>query len=443
MTPATEPLTSRIAGKLFTKTTFSIFTVLVVIAVIGTFKQIATFLPADEFMVIQYLNGSIRAFTDSGYKWKLGGAVVHFKRSNQFWFSNKRDQGNSTDDSMKLRFFDGAHATISGGVRYDLPTSEACLIDLWRTYHTEEELENQLVRTVMEKTVYMTGPLMTSKQAYAEKRTQLLTYIEDQAAYGIYQTTTKTVQTVDPLTNEKKSVDITEVVKEGAKIARQEDSPLVRFGIKLYNLSINDISFDATVEAQIQEQQKAIMSVQTAIANSKKAEQDAQTAESMGKAAAAKAKWEQEVIKAKEVTKAEQEKAVAITNAEKEKAVAETLATQKMNVAEFANKAAEFTKLEQTALGEGEAARARAVMAANGALEQKLSAWKEVQIAYAQSLGQYRGAITPSIVMAGGAPGVGGTAAQSSGFTNFMDVIAIKAAKDLALDMSMKASGTP
>src|SRR5215831_9908374 len=53
------------------------------------------------------------------------------------------------------------------------------------------------------------------------------------------------------------------------------------------------------------------MQVQTAIANSKKAEQDAITTELQGKAAAAKAKWEQEVIKAQAITQAQQEKEVA------------------------------------------------------------------------------------------------------------------------------------
>src|SRR6187402_3032671 len=58
------------------------------------------------------------------------------------------------------------------------------------------------------------------------------------------------------------------------------------------------------------------MQVQTAIANSKKAEQDAITTELQGKAAAAKAKWEQEVIKAQAITQAQQEKEVAALNAE-------------------------------------------------------------------------------------------------------------------------------
>lgn len=94
-----------------------------------------------------------------------------------------------------------------------------------------------------------------------------------------------------------------------------EKFPIQAYNIKLSNLSINSINYDANVEAQIRDQQKLTMQVQTAIANAKKAEQDVLTAEQQGKADAAKAKWTQEVLKAKVVTAAEQEKAVAELNA--------------------------------------------------------------------------------------------------------------------------------
>jgi len=55
------------------------------------------------------------------------------------------------------------------------------------------------------------------------------------------------------------------------------------------------------------------MDVATAMANSRKAEQDALTVAKQGEAAAAKAKWAQEAVKAQAVTQAQQEKEVAVT----------------------------------------------------------------------------------------------------------------------------------
>ncbi len=84
----------------------------------------------------------------------------------------------------------------------------------------------------------------------------------------------------------------------------------------LSNLSINSIDYDSSVEGQIKSQQSLTMQVQTAMANAKKAEQDAITTEQQGKADAAKAKWDQEVLKAKAVTAAQQQKEVAALNAQ-------------------------------------------------------------------------------------------------------------------------------
>lgn len=151
---------------------------------------------------------------------------------------------------------------------------------------------------------------MSSRESYAEKRSDLINYITDQIIGGVYRTQRKQIETTDPLTNQKKTIEYVEP-KLGSGpngIEREEESPIQRFGLTAYNITINGIEYDATVEEQIKQQQSAIMAVQQAIVNSKKAEQDAITVAKQGEAEAAKAKWVQEVIKATEITKAQQEK---------------------------------------------------------------------------------------------------------------------------------------
>lgn len=159
-----------------------------------------------------------------------------------------------------------------------------------------------------------------------------------------------------------------------------------------------------------------LMRVQTAMAESKEAEQKAITAEKQGQAAAAQAKWKQEVEKATEVTKAEQQKAVALLGAQ-----------QKKEVAELAVQTAELYKREQTFIGEGEAARRKLVMQADGALDKKLAAWVEVQKAYAAEIGKQRW--VPEVMIGGGNGSPGG------GATNLMDLLQVNAARDLALSV--------
>jgi hypothetical protein len=97
---------------------------------------------------------------------------------------------------------------------------------------------------------------------------------------------------------------------------------------------------------------------------------------------------------------------------------------------EIANKQVEQARLfkqEQTLLGEGEGARRLAVMQANGALEQKLAAYIEVQKAWAVEVGKQRW--VPEIQFNGTA----GASGDNSAMT-LMQIIGAKAAKDLALD---------
>jgi hypothetical protein len=163
------------------------------------------------------------------------------------------------------------------------------------------------------------------------------------------------------------------------------------------------------VEGQIKQQQEISMKVQTAMASAKEAEQNVITVAKQGEANAATAKWEQEVIKAKAVTLAEQEKEVAKLNRD----------------------AAEYTKQKDILLGQGEAERKRLVMSANGALEQKLDAWLKAQEYWADAASKYPGQWVPTTV-------IGGDSKGYNGAQTFMDLMGMKAARDLSLDMSIK-----
>lgn len=273
---------------------------------------------SDEIVVIQHpLSGQLDVYTTAGTKPQYLGIATHYKKRSTIWFSKHKNQGDTTDQSIKIRFNDGGHATISGAVSMELPMDVTSVIAFHSKFGSQSSIEHDLVTTVIEKSVYMTGPIMSSKESYAEKKNELLLYIEDQASHGVYKTTQKDVITNDPFTNAEKIVTTVDIQKDkNGNIIRNEKSPLQDYNIKLSNLSINYIDYEGAVEKQIKAQQDLTMQVQTAIANAKKSEQDALTAEQKGKADAAKAKWDQEVIKATLVTKAQQQKEVAALEAQ-------------------------------------------------------------------------------------------------------------------------------
>lgn len=368
---------------------------------------------ADEVVVIQDpIDGELHFHFTPGMKWQGFGGVTKYKKESQYWFSALKDQGGVEDRSIPIRFNDGGSARMSGSVRWKLPVDEMSMKKVHTLYGTQRAVEQQLIRTVMEKSVYMTGPLMSSKESYAERRNDLLSFIDDQASRGVYNTTTKEVKGADPLSGKEKTFTIVEIdLDTNGNFKRQEKSPLQEYGVSISNLALNKIQYNETVEKQIATQQNAIMEVQTAIAKAKEAEQDAIRAEKEGQAQSARAKWKQEVIKAQAVTEAEQQK----------------------EVAKLSMESAEYFKKEQILKGEGEAARKKLVMNADGALDKKLEAWVTVNHQYADAMKNYQGDWVPSIIMGGN----GNQGGSNNGAEDFINLMMMKTAKDLSLDVSV------
>ena len=140
------------------------------------------------------------------------------------------------------------------------------------------------------------------------------------------------------------------------------------------------------------------MLVQTSKARTLAAQQEAIRAEEEGKTAATKAKWEQEKIKAVEVTKAEQEREVSRLAAEK----------------------AEFDKKKIIAEGQAEAEANRLKVAA-GLTPQERAEWEyKTKVGVAKALSDIK---LPTIVMAGGNANSGNAAMDAMGLKMMTDLV--------------------
>lgn len=363
---------------------------------------------ADELMIIQSPSGTLSTFTAPGWKWQGFGKVTGYRRRSIYSFETK------------VRFNDGAHGTLKGSIQYELPVDDPNLIEIHTKFGSQEAVQTQLVETVVDKAVYMTGPLMSSKESYAEKRNELISNVEDQVAHGVFRTRQRDVRAKDEITGIEKTVTVVEIVKEAdGSYARQEESTLADFGVKTFNFAITDLDYEESVEKQIAAQQQATMDVQTAMAESRKAEQRALTAEKEGQANAAKAKWEQEVLKAKAVTLAQQEKEVAVTEA-----------TKQLEVATLAADSAEQYRVKRLREAEADATYKRKVLEADGALQQKLDAYIQTQQAWAQAFAKRQ---VPATVFGAGSGAGGDTDVQA-----FMQLLTAQAAKNLSLNLDTK-----
>lgn len=379
----------------------------VAILVLSSLSSIGEDVKNEQIVVCQKpFTGNMEYWTTPGFKWQWFGTLTTYYKTQQLWFgsedNNKKQQGNP----IPVIFNDASDGLIYGSLRVKLPTDPKYMSRIQTDYNGMERLMEDLVRPTVTKVIYASGPLMSAFESYAEKKNNLIEYIADQLNNGVYTTTVQTVEVVDPITGEKKKNKIAVLIEDEnapGGYRRSEDSPFRYYGLEIGQVAVSKIGYSDKVLKQIAQQQEANMLVQTSKARTTAAQQEAIRAEEEGKAVAMKAKWEQEKIKAVEVTKAEQEYEVS------------RLAALKANE----------VKKKIIAEGEAEAAANRAKVAA-GLTPQERAEWDyKTKVGVAKALSEIK---LPTIVMAGGNGSNGSNAA--------MDAMGLRMMTDLVDRMS-------
>ena len=273
------------------------------------------------------ITGNYKVWTDGGLQMQMFGSVQSYSKTSQVEFSGvEKNQtgyvGVGRTPAAATTFNDKGRGMIVGSFRVVLPTDEQNMSKIQRDFGSEDALIDNLVRPTLYKVVTACGPLMSSLESVSETRTDLIAYITDQLNNGVYKTKAVKTEVLNELTGEMEvrtqSVILEDMNAPGG-YARQEISPFSQYGITCGLVSILDIKYDAATQDQIDAQKQANLAVITSKTKSIEAMQRTLQITEEGKAAAEKAKWEQEREKAVAVTKAEQEREVARLAAEKAK----------------------------------------------------------------------------------------------------------------------------
>lgn len=393
------------------KNIFAIVLGLVALVFIGSIGFLVEDMDKRQIGINQIpLSGQYEYWTNGGFQWQKYGTVSIYDKTSQIWFNEikKDDNGNvyvtpSMDNpAMAITYNDKGKGFVLGSVRVEMPLETKYLERIQTHYGSQEKLIRDLIKPTLGKVIISCGPLMSSLESVSEKRTDLIALITDQLNYGVYKTRVKTIETVNPITGEKQLTKIAEAVTDSLApngIKRQEDSPFAFYGLKVSQLSINDMEYETATLNQISKQREADMSIVTAKAKALEAAQRAIQIEEEGKAKAAEAKWEQEKIKAVAVTKAEQEFEVAELEAKKAKQVA----------------------LKVQAEGEAKAAANRALVSA-GLTPQEKAEWEyKTTVGVAEALSKSNTRWVPE-VMVGGGNGQGSNAMDAVGLNMLLEI---------------------
>ncbi len=383
---------------------------------------------AGHRTVIQYPTGTLMVRFEPGiYTLWLGQATI-YRDVITFDFDKEDSVTEASIDQkgISVRYQDGGTGTIYGKARFNLPQDEITMLELHKGFRSNNGFAMKLLKTVTEEAQNLTAGLMTSEEAYTEKRGTFIEWSRDQLQNGKYKTRLKEISETDAATGKTIIKKIPVIDFDESGLPKHLDNDLKTYGVSVSGYQITDWNFEKKTLDQISAKREATMAIITAKANAERARQDAITAEEEGKANVMKAKYEKEV-----------EKERAIVDAQKLKEVAAISAAQKVEVASQVRLEAEQKKLaaneykqEQILRGEGDAAYKRLVMQADGALQQKLDAYVTINQRYAEALEKQKW--VPEVVMGSD----GGSSGSSA--TDMMNLLMMKTARELSLDMSIK-----
>ena len=207
------------------------------------------------------ITGTMEVWTKPGMYAQKFGTTTTYQKTEQLWFGAEKN-GNP----IPVIFNDASNGAIYGSLRVKLPTDREHILRIHTDYNGMDRLMNDLVRPTVTKVIYASGPLMSAFESYAEKKNNLIEYITDQLNNGVYTTTVKTIETIDPITNEKKTTKVADLIPDensAGGYRRSEKSPFEYYGIEIGQVSVSKIDYEDRVKKQIEEQQKANMLIQT------------------------------------------------------------------------------------------------------------------------------------------------------------------------------------
>lgn len=380
------------------KRLYGVILAIIAIAILSCLKSLVEDVKNEEIVVNQVpFTGTMEVWSQPGMQYQAFGTTTHYYKTQQLWFGSENN-----GEPIPVTFNDASDGQIYGSLRVKLPTDAEHMLRIQTDYNGMERLMNDLVRPTVTKVTYASGPLMSAFESYAEKKNDLIEYITDQLNNGVYKTTVRETETIDALTGEIKKTKVAALIPDSISAGgyrRSEKSPFAYYGLEISQVAISKIDYSDKVKAQIAQQQEANMLVQTSKAKSAAAQQEAIRAEEEGKAAAAKARWEQEKLKATAVTQAEQEREVSRLAAEK----------------------AEFDKKKIIAQGQAEAEANRLKVQA-GLTPQERAEWDyKTAVGIASALADSKQRWVPEIIMNGG--GNSGNAMDAVGLNMMLDVV--------------------
>ena len=343
---------------------------------------------------------------------------------------------------QSLVFLDQVDALVQATARFELPSDEESFLRLARQYRTPENLLRTELIPAFQETLGANAALMSAENYFQGGKTEFNNEFQRQMENGIYLvrrveervrldegTGAKGTANVSLGTKQEeygeqfKTIFKVEKLNDSTGQPLRKDQSFNKFGISVTSARVTHVQPNAKFRERMQLRQQA--AADRAIAREKRVQEEEQRLLAI-------AKGEREVAERQAAAKVEQIEKT--TNAETAKQLALTEARRR-NEQAIIDRDTSQIQLERARIdaearqvaADAAAYEKSAILAADNALQQKLDAYVTAQKFWADAFSQRK---VPTQVFGGQSGGAG----NDSDIQNFMDIMTMRAARDLSLD---------
>ena len=175
--------------------TLASLVVAVILTVFG-FKVVCN-VDSSEIVVLQELDGDMEVWSTAGWRYQGFGKITRYPKSQEYTFEHQEDEKGvitGTKGCLPIRYNDKGSAVISGNLSWDMPIDTKQVLVLHNKYASAQAVENRVVKPAVNRAIYHSGPLMSSKESAGQRRGELIKFIKEQATTGVYKTTSREVE---------------------------------------------------------------------------------------------------------------------------------------------------------------------------------------------------------------------------------------------------------
>jgi hypothetical protein len=318
---------------------------------------------------------------------------------------------------IPIRFSGGPQADMMGIVQFILPNDEIKMLNIHNTHKFPTHLVKNRLMPYTRACLQSSSQLLTVQNHYEGGRAQLGQDYLDQLQHGEFLLEVKEITKRDSNTNEFRTSYVSSQKRDTNGNIKRKYSSIDEYGITVADAQITDTDYSEIVDSMIN---KNIKSVTMASVS----KQDLITAQQQ--ALTAKAQGERELVTIEYDKKKEQTASIVAANTTVE------LAKLDLIKQKIAKEGAIQEGAKIKILADANAYEKAKLIQADGALTQKLAAWTTAQEYWAKAFGEYQGAIVPQMQMGGNSTG------NENSAVRFMEIMGMKAARDLNLELKNK-----